>query len=800
MKSILQPGRMLSLLFLLCVGGLAIMKTSDTDAWIHLSCGRLIWESKSYPDLEPFIPAMSGKPFSYSSWLFGVLYYLADKYFSTYGVILLKVLTVVSVFYVLLEDSLISVRNRIVSVLVLIVVAILIRERFVERPETFMMFFLSYSIFSLRKFVWERDRKYLYALPLIHLLWANSHSSINMMFVPFGCVMTAWGIGKICGERVEPYAITLSNSELKIIGIAFLSSLIPSFVTPYGVSHFFFASQFLSLDVFKQEIAELQPPLLASAWGFFLILFFLLISFVLARKRFSLIDLLFVAPFIYMGFLSVRFTYIFAFVAGPIIARNISVAWGAYSNSRVKDSNADSCQLRFSSGYFIAVLILLGATFASLLQVKPLQKASINPGFGYDLSRQPEGALAYMDRRQIFGNLFNRFEWGQYIEWRDFPRRVPFIDARGYIPLDLLEQAVRPTQLDMLASKYGIVAYVNSFPSIHQSLNSYETDFAKPGKDWVLVYWDDFALVYLKRGGKYDHVIQQDEYRLVKPANRIAEEDLRNDPAMMDGIINELRRNVKETFSLKGKLLLGETYLIAGKYSESIDIYSKVTEKSGVPEAYMGLGQAWDKLGDYRKARSYYENSLKEVETPDVHCLLATIFLKTGDTAKALKHLKIAVSLDKKYIKAYPKLVTAYRLTGDNLNAEQAYKEYLKLSGEAGADKYFKIGLKAYAEERMNDAESAFLRVLEINPRHVTAMVNLGYIYYDTKRLDVAFSFMNKAIEIDPANGLAHYGLATIFRDRGDKAAASLHFEKYLKQEPTGYYSRQAKQELIKLR
>ena len=37
--------------------------------------------------------------------------------------------------------------------------------------------------------------------------------------------------------------------------------------------------------------------------------------------------------------------------------------------------------------------------------------------------------------------------------------------------------------------------------------------------DWALVYWDDVALVYLRRGGSHTAVIERDGYRLVKPAN-----------------------------------------------------------------------------------------------------------------------------------------------------------------------------------------------------------------------------------------------------------------------------------------
>ena len=62
------------------------------------------------------------------------------------------------------------------------------------------------------------------------------------------------------------------------------------------------------------------------------------------------------------------------------------------------------------------------------------------------MSWSPEGALRYMDKWNITGKVFNLVHWGQYITWRDYPARSAFVDARFYLPPDLLNEAIMPSE------------------------------------------------------------------------------------------------------------------------------------------------------------------------------------------------------------------------------------------------------------------------------------------------------------------------------------------------------------------
>ena len=224
--------RLLQILFLASVFILALNEIEDPDVWLHLSFGKLIWNLRGFPPTEPFLYTMQGQPFSYSSWLFGFIYYGAYHAFDIYGIIVLKAITVTSALYILFRDSLRPHKNTIIAILVMSLIVITLRHRFVERPDTFTMVFLAFSIFSINAFIYE-NKKYLYALPLVHMLWANSHSSINLMFVPFLAFLLGGLLQRSLAAKSELFKDAPSFSQLKTILLIFVASFASSLVSPY---------------------------------------------------------------------------------------------------------------------------------------------------------------------------------------------------------------------------------------------------------------------------------------------------------------------------------------------------------------------------------------------------------------------------------------------------------------------------------------------------------------------------------------------------------------------------------------
>lgn len=684
LKRKLNYQRIGALLFLSSVFILALYKVENEDAWLHLVMGRLIWDTGGLPAKEPFLYTIAGEPFSYSSWLFGLTYYLAYRIFDIPGVILLKALIVTATFYILLMDSLRPYKNHVVAMIILGVVVIICRPRFVERPDTFMMLFLAFSIFSLNAFVYD-GKKYIYALPFVHMLWANSHSSINLMFVPFLSFIAGGILSQfMCKNRIG-LLDAHSSSQLMLIVLVFILSFAASLLSPYFISQYTLGAQILTSEWLKKELTELRPPAWQTDKAPYLISIALVVSFLLnwlaiynskfagVNKKYpTVIYTLLVIPFIILSFTSWRFIFPLAIVSGPVLVRNISLLF---------DGIKETFYTRYAAA--LAAAWILFYTVLSIPAFGPFGDQRKEIGFGVKYDLVPEKALKYMDKRDITGRVFNTFQWGQYILWRDFPKRSVSIDGRGHnisddllIKMDVALHKAHP--LDELYKTYGFESILIQYPQPEAETTEPGTDLALSSPGWALVYWDDLSLLYLKRGGKYEKVIEEDEYKFIKPANGVYKSIL-GDVNYRSNLIKELKRNIEETDSSTAYIYLGFILNEMGLYKDAIECYSKVRnipKQSHIADAYNGMAYAYDKIGNLDESVNYYKRSLAVIEDANILYDLGVTYLKKGDKRSALEYFNKAIKLNSGLASLYPLPIGVYRELGDEANVRKLSRMY----------------------------------------------------------------------------------------------------------------------------
>lgn len=787
------------LFFLLSTFLLALSKIGDTDAWLHLSMGRLIWSLKGLPENEPFVYTMINEPFSYSSWFFGLVYYTAYNLFNVDGVILLKAATVTIAFYILLMDALRPYKNHIITIVIMSFVVLVAKHRFVERPDTFLMLFIPFTIFSLNAFIYE-NRKFIYVLPFIHIIWANSHSSIILMGVPFLSFIIGGILQRYFGNKGMRFLATPSVSQLKTIMLFFTLSFIGSLVSPYGLSQYAFGPKTLTFQ--KQLNMEYFPTTWENdKWPYIITLIiaitFLLCWFKAYRQKTantdirypSIIHLILVIPFILLAFKVGRFGFLLAIVAGPILIRNLSALLNTERWSR----------LSLRKEVLIALTLW---TFLYLPFVLPRLGASLDyKAFGSGIeSFVPEDALKYMDARGITGRILNELGWGSYIIWRDFPKRMVFIDPRWNISPDLFEKYYvaldRPSVLADLERKYGFESILIPYPDVSGLKKDTFSD-----TEWALVYWDDISLLYLKRGGRYDSIIKTDEYKFIKPADTASIfKALLIDVNFRSYLIGDLNRNILETGSSKAKMLLGSVYNEMGFFKEAIDSFSKIKEspynKTILFEAHKGMAYAHNKLGDTDKSIEYYKKALGINKDATILYALGMVYAQNGDKKAAMMYLKKALDMNKEFIEAYPSLIEIYSELGKEGEVRKVTKLYQEAKNTIAAAKHFEQGVEAYRKRNYLLAIDEFNKSIELSPSDPHTYSNLGYVYYDMGMFDKALEYQKKALTIEPNLAYAHYGLALIYKRRGDLEKAVKHMDEYVKHESLRNIPEWAKEEI----
>lgn len=89
------------------------------------------------------------------------------------------------------------------------------------------------------------------------------------------------------------------------------------------------------------------------------------------------------------------------------------------------------------------------------------------------------------------------------------------------------------------------------------------------------------------------------------------------------------------------------------------------------------------------------------------------------------------------------------------------------------ADAWFDVGFCADRDRSsFPTAIAAYKRALEIDPRHVPSLINLGNVYYEMSHFDLARDVYARACEVDPANPRTHFNLGNASDELGDLLGA----------------------------
>jgi hypothetical protein len=176
-------------------------------------------------------------------------------------------------------------------------------------------------------------------------------------------------------------------------------------------------------------------------------------------------------------------------------------------------------------------------------------------GWGLERNIFPVSASVYLNKLNIEGNMFNAYEWGGYLIWELKKYRV-YIDGRIQIYPEAFINSYRDEilknpplyfndQANYWKISFAIVPYSTRIGNL--ILNNY-SDYLFNKKNWALIYFDNTALVYMKRNfsSSNDLIINRHEYRFLEPtimAPPVLEKYLQNEITRAK-LIKELRRSI----------------------------------------------------------------------------------------------------------------------------------------------------------------------------------------------------------------------------------------------------------------
>ena len=438
------------------------------DYWWYLRVGRDTLAAGSVPRVDTLTFTQAGTAVDYQSWGAAVIFYLVYRLGGLTLTVLLRGLLVGVTYWLVWWTARQAGAGRLSAAVVLLIAVLTSSNNWAMRPQLF-----AYPLFALALFIlyrWHQgEKKGLWALPLLSLLWVNLHGSFVMLILLAGA------------------ALVFGRGDRRSLAYAFGGILLATLINPRGFGTWSYV--YHSLTVASNRFSVEWLPPVNTGWQMNLFFLWLLAFPLLAAFSEEKLDRLEWIWFLGFGLLAlwgVRYVIWFVLVLVVLTARLLS-GW-------------EKRWVRISPAVNLAPVNL---GLAALLVLLPL---ALLPGVRTawwknspaPTQATPVAAVEWLAARpDLPGPLWSEIGFSSYLEFA-LPQRPTWIDTRFEVfPVDQW-QAYKTISAgrydwDQRLADAGInllLVSAQKQPDLLLALQS--------ARDWCLVYQDPVAAIYAR--------------------------------------------------------------------------------------------------------------------------------------------------------------------------------------------------------------------------------------------------------------------------------------------------------------
>jgi hypothetical protein len=544
LRSRLSGGGLLFLaLLILATASAAFQPAGNYDLGWHLATGRFMIAEGRFPTADPFSFTRAGHPWLNHEWLFEILSYLGYEAAGWRALALGTVLLALAATLLLV----VCMHSRAGGGEGVLLLAALwlagARFRFDPRPEMVSLLFLAALCAVLD---WSRRgpsaNRALLLYPLF-ALWANLHPAALLG----AAVLVVWVAGEILQQRLAGAPATSTDSRTWVT----LLSPAGLILNPGG-----WRLLRVPLDLHRIVASGHAPNMewARPTYGNFPLLYgatALGLAIVLGRpKRIDWPPTLAAALAGVLAFQHLRNIGFYFLLLPLALARPLADA--------VEVGRMPRFVMRSAGAGCLALLTLLFASEGpALSSASYLERVS------------PEAAARFLDRHHVGKRLFNDVKFGGFLIWARYPEHQVFIDGRNEVYDSLLkeifealgswkgwEEMLARYQIDSAMLRRGQLQAVQYPPDSpgsppRKEMRAFSAAYFQASR-WALVYWDDLALIFVRREDPSYHDLLDLEYKIVNPddASHLLEE-IRRGRVRREDALRELERNLQDNPSCR---------------------------------------------------------------------------------------------------------------------------------------------------------------------------------------------------------------------------------------------------------
>ena len=464
---------------------------ADPDLWMHILTGQTILRTGHIPRFDTYSYSAAGMPWHNHEWLAQVVLAVSYAHLGVFGLKLLKLLCA-SITILALAIGISATRaSARIQRLTLILTAVALGTQMQFRPQlfTFMMLSVVMAVVAIEVY---RGGAMLWPLIPIFALWANLHG---------GCTI---GLGAMIIAVAVLFIQGLGDADRKTsarrLGLVTLGCAGATILNPFAVGLWTGVAHSVSDPLIGQIVNDWVPlpRTLLNLWResrpellqdvALLLLFGGFIAAVAMAPDLGDAALIAVATiFIGGAFYAARNIALAVIALAIPLARHATLALESPPAIKVGHANppqpAVSNELPPALLAISALLVaLVGGTFSNRLKTwKPV----------------PTGAVAFMERHGLHGNILNQYEWGEYLVWHAGNDSRVFIDGRCELVYpDRLIRQYATFFFGMEGADGVLDAFPHDFVLIGPHTKGYEV-VRKDGR-WHLLYSDATAALFAR--------------------------------------------------------------------------------------------------------------------------------------------------------------------------------------------------------------------------------------------------------------------------------------------------------------
>ena len=650
---------------------------ADTDIFLHLRAGEVIFSARRIPHQDIFSFTMNGKPWIDAQWLFQLIIFSLYKLWGYAGMIIFGAVLSGLTWALILKTAFNP--KRYFFVILLCFLSLLASSmRMNLRPETLSYFFLAAEIFAIHEY--RRGKIfYAFALPFLLLLWVNSQGIWPIYFVVLSVFVFEEMVflpGLKVGRYLARPASYAGRSSAAGLLIALLFSAPAAFLNPYGLRGVKFPLKLLydisSGAVIKSLIIELQSPFASKFPMIDRIPFIALLALSSAiiilsilRRRIYLSTFVLWAIFLLLSLQAIRNVPLFAMISaslvGAILAENAGKDIFPSLNLKARLE-----KLRpYGAAAMLLIMVLLAgdvATSKFFIQNRWYSRfgtGALETDYPIRAGERLKLFLAGKQGSQTI-KIFADFQNADYFMWSGYPSWKLYFDTRldQLYPEELLRAYIQAFKswkvFENEDSKYDFDVVI--LCSIFERKDFILDLFHSP--DWALIYVDGFSVVFLKNKPEFAEAIAKYRIDFQKASD------------------SPLPRDLSGLWLSRERLYRGYIILALGHPELAVPEFMEGIKLDPIdPNLNFYLGSALNQLSRPGDAKIYLEKAAKE--SPDsakIQIQLARSLAMLSQTDRAISIFKTVLEKHPEEIIACMDLARVYEMTGSGSALDQWQK------------------------------------------------------------------------------------------------------------------------------